>query len=215
MTAFGGDNSGRPTGSKRKPGNQLPGRAGFTLLELMLVLVFVSILAALVLPNTPPTACEQLDAAARILATDLAYGRGLAVSTNSQYRFTWDTANNRYLFSYSGSNPALATLPAWPLASPSDTPTQRVVAFGSLPQTGLGAQLVGAAAQVGSSYQAVSTLDFGPLGATVSSSPTTIWLSAGSGNNIRYTTLGVNPVTGLVTVGPYTATGPPAGVFGH
>jgi hypothetical protein len=177
------------------------------------VVVFVGILAALVIPNGNATVREQLEATARIVATDLAYARGLAVSNNSQYRFTWDTANNRYILESSGSNPALSTLPASVFSSPSDSPTQHIVAFADLPHVGPPAQLVGAAALMGSTLQAVGTLEFGPLGGTTSSCPTTLWLSAGSGNNIRYITLAVSPATGLVTIGPFTSAGPPPGLF--
>lgn len=44
------------------------------MLELLLVIAVVAILAVLVIPNTQPNACERLEAAAGILATDLAYG---------------------------------------------------------------------------------------------------------------------------------------------
>jgi prepilin-type N-terminal cleavage/methylation domain-containing protein len=193
---------------------QRPATAGFTLLELLIAVVIAAILATLLIPNENSGTPECLDAMARVVAGDLAYARALAVSNNSQYRFTWDTVNNQYILQYSGTNPALSTLPNSVFSSPTDPPNQRTVALASLPHMGVVVQLVGAAASVGTTQQAVTTLEFGPLGGTTSSAPTTIWLSAGTGTNIRYITLAVNPATGLVTIGPYTAVGPPSGLFG-
>ena len=58
-------------------------------------------------------------------------------------------------------------------------------------------------------YVLVDDLEFGPLGETTRSSPTTIWLAAGSGPHTRYLPVTVDPVTGLAEVGDFTAKGPP------
>ena len=186
-------------------------RGGFTLLEVLLVVMIVAILSALVIPSSQPNACERLEAMAGIVATDLAYGRSLAVSNNGKYRFTLDVPNNRYILQYTGTNPALATLPVTPFSSPGDPPTQHIVDFDDLPQLGPRVNLL--IATSGAVPQAVGTLEFGPLGGTTSVTPTVIWLSTGSGVSISYITVQVDPVTGLATIGPYTTIGPPQSLF--
>jgi prepilin-type N-terminal cleavage/methylation domain-containing protein len=184
---------------------------GFSLLELLLVVAVIGILSALVIPSSQPGMSDQLRAAAQLLATDLAYGRSLAVSNNDRYRFTWDTSGNRYLLDHSGSNHSLDNLPSSPFSLPTDPPTQHILDFDALPHMGPPVILLGAASSA--PQQKVSTLEFTPLGGTVSSSPTTIWLSIGSGSDTRYMTLQIDPVTGLVTTGAYTALGPPQGLL--
>ena len=91
-----------------------PPRTAFTLLELLLVMAVVGILLGMVLTRDEPSANDQLRAAAAILASDLDYGRSLAVANSDTYRFTFDNQNNRYILQYSGSNTALSALPATP-----------------------------------------------------------------------------------------------------
>jgi type II secretory pathway pseudopilin PulG len=182
-------------------------------LELLLVIAVVGILVLLVLPSSQPGVHDQLQATARIVAADLAYARGLAVSNNSNYRFTFDLPNNRYVMQHSGSNSTLATLPDSPFRSPGDPPTQHIVRLGDLPHLGPTVKLVVAATGTTSSTR-TDTLEFGPLGQTTATSPTTIWLSAGSNADARYITVQVNPVTGLADVGPFGRDGPPPGLVG-
>jgi prepilin-type N-terminal cleavage/methylation domain-containing protein len=184
-------------------------RTGFTLLELLLVVAVIGILSVLVIPSAQPNLYEQLDSTAHIVASELSYGRSLAVGNNGLYRFTWDVPNNRFFLQYNGTNSGLQTLPITAFSAPGDPPTQHIVDFDDLPHIGPTVQLV-AVASTSTTTVPVTTLDFGPLGGTVSPAPTTIWLSAGSGDGKRYISLTVNPVTGLVTVGPFSTTGPPA-----
>lgn len=134
------------------------------------------------------------------------------MSNNSRYRFTWDLTNNRYLLEHSGTNSILNTLPVTPFSSPSDPPTQHIVKLEDLPHLGPPVRLV-VATTSGTNVQRVDTLEFGPLGGTITSSPTTIWLSSGSNSDTRYITVQVNPATGLASIGPYTMDGPPASLL--
>ena len=70
-------------------------------------------------------------------------------------------------------------------------------------------RIVGMAEATGT-YLRVRDIEFGPLGETTRSGTTMIWLVAGSEPKARYVTVSVNPVTGLATMGAYTATTPPA-----
>ena len=166
-------------------------------------------------PSTQPSLYEQLDSTAHIVATELAYGRSLAVSNNDQYRFSWDLPNNRFYAAIRRHERRLfQTLPNHRLQpAPGDPPNQHIVDLDELPHIGPTVQLA-AVVSSGSTTAPVTTLAFSPLGGTVSAVPATIWLSAGSGDSTRYITVTMKPVTGLATVGSIRTTGPPSGLQG-
>ena len=182
--------------------------AGFTLLELLIVIAVVAILAGAFLPSSSPSLYDQLRGTAQILKTDLAYGRSLAVTNNSYYRFEFDVDENRYVLEHNGSNPSLATLPDSPFRASDDPPNQHIVDLDDLPHVGPTVRLVVVASSA-AGMQRVDDVEFGPLGETTRSQSTLIWLAAGSGSAARYICLTVNPVTGLAQLGDYTTTGPP------
>ncbi len=185
--------------------------SGFSLVELLIVITVMGIVAALALPSIDPGNYERLQGAAQVIAGDLAYARGLAVANNSSYRFTFDTANNRYTLAHSGVNALLNVLPPSPFHSSADSPTQNIFDLNTLPGLGEGAHLC-AVGTAGTNPAPVTTLEFGPLGQTTVTDPTAIWLSAGVGNLARYISVSVNPVTGLATVGTFQGSGPPAAI---
>lgn len=186
--------------------------AGFSLIELLIVIALMGILAGLVLPRTNPSLYDQLRSAAQILRTDLAYGRSLAVTNNSTYRVTFDTADNRYILEHSGSRAALDTLPDSPFRDPGDPPEQHVVELCDLPHIGPSVRIVTAASS-GAAAEWVPDVEFGPLGETTRTSPTVIWLAVGYGSDTRYLSLTINPVTGLTDLQYCGAVGPPSGLI--
>jgi Tfp pilus assembly protein FimT len=185
--------------------------AAFTLLELLLVVIILALLAAVLLPSMEPSLYDQLRSAAQIVATDLAYARSLAVANNDAYKITFNLNANQYVLKHSGGNAALNQLPKTPFSTPADPSDQHIVDLDNLPNVGATVFLA-AVATVGTATQSVSDVEFGPLGQTTRTDPTTIWLMArGSGGN-KYMTLQVSPVTGLTQIGAYSSVRPPAAV---
>lgn len=182
-------------------------KSGISLVELLIAVALVGILAATLIPSASPVPGDALSGAAQVLAGDLEYGRELAVSHNTRYRFTFQLAENRYILEHSGSNPSLDVLPSTPFRSPTDPPNQQIVALSDLPQIGAPVRLCGAEANgqnLGTSVQ----LEFGPLGETTASAETTIWLSAGTGAAERFIPVRVDPVTGIAWIGDLQAVQP-------
>jgi prepilin-type N-terminal cleavage/methylation domain-containing protein len=173
--------------------------AGFSLIELLIVITVLGILAGLILPKADPAFHDQLRAAAQILRTDLAYARSLAVANSSTYRITFDTANNRYVLEHSGSRAALDTLPESPFRNAGDPPDQHIVDLDELPHVGSSVKIL-SATRLGAAPSAVDDVEFGPLGETTRSSRTAILLSAGHGPGTRFMKVIVNPVSGLADV---------------
>ena len=165
----------------------------------MIVVVLISILAGLAIPDANPGIQEQLKSVARIVTADVGYVQSLAVTNNSTYRVTLDGANNRYIIEHSGANAGLDNLPASPLRSPSDPADQHIVDLDELPSMGAPVRFF-AAQTSGDSPTAVTTLEFASLGETTRPEETVIWLTSGYDAAQRYVALRVNPVTGNVTI---------------
>ena len=60
--------------------------AGFTLVELVLVIVVIGILAVFAVPRLVDTTATKAGAAARKLQSDIAYAQELAMTRNARYR---------------------------------------------------------------------------------------------------------------------------------
>jgi prepilin-type N-terminal cleavage/methylation domain-containing protein len=174
-------------------------RPGFTLIELLIVFAVVAILVATMMPDTRGSAYDRLESAARVVASDMAYARSLAVAYNSKYRITFDPSNNQYLLEHSGTNSALDTLPNTAFRNTNDPPTQHIVRLADLPGMGAPTELT-RAVRVGSSVQTTTDVEFGPLGGTMQSEYTVILLAAGNGDDRHRIYLAINPITGLTTI---------------
>jgi prepilin-type N-terminal cleavage/methylation domain-containing protein len=176
-------------------------RAALTLIELLLTIAVLGILAAILIPQLSGDLPERLSAGAQVVATDIDYARSLAVANNSSYRLTFDTTTNSYYLQHSGTNTLLNPLPRSPFRQNDDPPNRQTTKLSMLPLPEPGVRLVGVVLMQGS-LQSTNSIEFAPLGGTTSTCQSVIWLSCGSGKLARYVSIQVDPVTGLVTIGP-------------
>lgn len=181
--------------------------AGFSLIELLMVVTIMGIFAAMAIPSAAPSLHDQLEGAAQTLAGDIAYARNLAVANGSTYALSFDIPNNQYILTYTGTNAALKNLPASPLGTPGDPPTQQTVKLANLPHLGGSVQLY-AVYSLATPAQSVTTLEFGSLGQTTRAGSTVIWLTTGTGSATRYLSVLVNPITGLTWIQNFQAQQP-------
>lgn len=185
-------------------------RSAFSLLELLIVVMLLSIMAAVIVPSAAPSVAAELTSVAEVVASDLTYGRSLAVLNNDTYQFLFDVADNQYTLEYSGSNSALATLPPNPFHASQDSATQFVVRLAKLPHVGPVVSLYDVQELTPSPVEATS-VQFGPIGSTTQTPETVIWLTAGTGSGQRYLSVTINPATGLSSVGSIQAAAPTTG----
>ena len=67
---------------------------GFTLVELVIVMMIMAILAAIAVPLYTSAASVQLKTAANMIASDLEYAKSMAMSTGRNYSVVFDTSTS-------------------------------------------------------------------------------------------------------------------------
>ena len=72
------------------------GRRGFTLVEILAVVVIMGIESAIIIPNMGTRDDMRVTAAARVVVADLIYAQNQAISTSSVVYVKFDVANNKY-----------------------------------------------------------------------------------------------------------------------
>lgn len=187
--------------------------AGYTLLEVLIVVAIIGVLAGMMIPDTSAGVQTRLQSAAAILGRDIGYARNLAVTNADNYKITFDLTANKWTLTHSGTNTALDALPISPLHRASDTATQQTVLLDKLVNIGGTASLYAVWA-LSTPPQTVSDVEFQSLGETTRTQPTLVWLSAGTGTDTRYISVRVNPTTGLFWVENFQSTVPSTATFG-
>lgn len=73
-----------------------PSRGGFTLAEILAVVVILGIASAIIIPQIGSRDDMRTAAAARTVVADLIYAQNLAISSGTNVYVRFDVANNRY-----------------------------------------------------------------------------------------------------------------------
>jgi general secretion pathway protein H len=71
-------------------------RFGFTLIELMIVMVILAIAAAMVVPMASSAGTMQVRSAGNMVAADLEYAKSMAISRGQKYSVVFNTTNETY-----------------------------------------------------------------------------------------------------------------------
>ncbi len=79
--------------------NQRLAPGGFTLVELLVVVLILAILAAVVIPQAVGVGGVQAQSAARLVLADLEYAQNHAIVTQTNTTVTFDTGGNSYTVS--------------------------------------------------------------------------------------------------------------------
>jgi len=178
-------------------------RAGFTLVEVVIVLGIVALLAAIIVPAMQPAGVQAVESAARRLVADLRLARSLAVQTGSDWSVQFDLDEHSYevIHTGSGSVPTLRN----PLAAPGQEDGPYEVEFNGLQA---GGQMVQQVVFIGVGLQQtrsnVTDITFVADGGTgpVRSEDTLIWIGDRSESGARYVRIAVSWITGHVRMDP-------------
>ena len=74
-------------------------RIAFSLAELIVVIVILSILAAVAIPMAVGTSSTKVKASARLVMSDLEYAQNLAITTQTDITVTFNASGNSYTVS--------------------------------------------------------------------------------------------------------------------
>lgn len=81
---------------RRYEGRRLVGRGGYTLVEMLLVILILGIAAALVIPHTGQAQVLRIHAAVRTLVSDITYAQTDALAYQKRRAVIFDTDENTY-----------------------------------------------------------------------------------------------------------------------
>ncbi len=178
--------------TKRRP-------RGFSLIELLTVIIVIAILAGVAITSSAPSYYEQLQAGARVVAAELDYTHSLAETNGSLYTVTFDIPGNRFIIKHSGTNTALDKLSSTVFLRKKVESNEHIIDLDELDC--IDNVSLYKVAILKDSLVSADKVEFGPLGETTARYPTLIWLSGGPADARLYLLLTIDPVTGMTSVG--------------
>ena len=78
--------------------------SGFTLVEILIVVMIMAIAAMIAIPMMSSAGSVQVQSAANMVAADLEYAKGMAIGRQQNYSVVFDTANESYEVRDSGGS---------------------------------------------------------------------------------------------------------------
>lgn len=188
-----------PWKHRRSAVNLRANRDGFTLVELMIVVLLLSILATVSLISTDSSGSLALDATARMLAADLHLARNHAIKFNTEYTVEFDLNAQTYEILHTGSGDL--PVPKNNLAG-SAADSDRYLKQIQIDSLNLPGQAVLRQINLKTSTSAVSDLTFGPMGGTgpVRNEDTVLMLTTQKNGTTFYILITVSWVTGQAWV---------------
>ncbi|MDA7951599.1 MAG: prepilin-type N-terminal cleavage/methylation domain-containing protein [Pirellulaceae bacterium] len=181
--------------------------SGFTLLELLIVIVIMSIFASSAITFFQPNSKADIEAAANIIASELGYARSLAIQNRTQYRFTLNDDRTTLSLDHSGSRPAYNELPKRALISSNESETVDYLRLNELFPNHSSVQFI-RMERVGPPAVVTTTLEFNEFGETTETATTRLWLGTNLTSGNLYLPLTISPTSGLVEIGEITTTSP-------
>jgi prepilin-type N-terminal cleavage/methylation domain-containing protein len=163
--------------SGRKGINFSPCGRGFTIIEILIVVVIIAIAAMMAVPMVGSADSMQVRSAANVIAADIEYARSMAISRQKTYSVVFNESNESYQLEDSSGI----------IEHPVKKGFQYVVNFGSSSQ-------LNKIDIVDASFGGASRISFSPAGAP--SSGGVIQLQAGG----TIATISVEPVTGFIMI---------------
>jgi prepilin-type N-terminal cleavage/methylation domain-containing protein len=166
-------------------------RRGFTVTEILVVVVILAIASAIVLPQVSQTADQNTASAARAVMADLLYAQNRAIAMQTMHYVTFDTTHQQY---------TLFSAPATVLTHPINE-NPYVMTFGQSGPNNV-SQTV---SLTGASFNGQTTIAFDETGVPYSYNAGTATPLSGAGSVVltcgSYSlTISVSPDTGEVTV---------------
>lgn len=184
-----------PIAAQQRP----PWRRGLSLLEVTIVLVVTAILMTVAFPALRPSEAERLRSAADLLMADLRLAQSLAICDGTDFTLTL-TADG-WKVEYTGVGPA----PTLPVPALGGTGTGYQIKA----QTLVGRPVV-TTGRLADSGAAATAVTFTSTGGTTATQSVVLWLTIGSGSEMRSIPVGVSPATGRAAVGDVRTGSPPA-----
>tara|TARA_R110002111_G_scaffold255157_1_gene321268 strand:+ start:58612 stop:59262 length:651 start_codon:yes stop_codon:yes gene_type:complete len=175
------------------------GRHAFTLIEMLIVIMLISILASVSLISTDTSGSLSLDTSARMLVADLRLARNYAIKFNTQYTVRFDSNAQSYEILHTGAG----NLPVpQDLLAGSGTDSDKYIKNLQIQSMNLPNQIFIRQIQLKTSQTKVRELEFGPMGGTgpARNEDTIIMLSTTKNGTAFYIPITVSWITGQAWV---------------